>query len=244
MVSFLNPVHASFPPPRLVNVDGMCTSKADVFRTRQTLRDLTEAVRINKDAVLCLGTTGAEKDAISRIIDLGCKIELPQDDRVYARLLLMAAMPEDDFPAFISATLILLTDRLQSGGGTDDLYWNWEAFSDHYRLADPPVRAALMNGFRLAHHMGRLNLGDDLRDADCLTQTEEDVLSMIEGEDPFGLVEAIENGVTASDAGAIWEGAAGGPMTWQTLAGFRYLYERVESMSGDAPKDMPLIPWA
>ncbi|PWK55537.1 hypothetical protein C8D95_107203, partial [Silicimonas algicola] len=38
-------------------------------------------------------------------------------------------------PAFIAATAILLTDRISEGGGTDDLYWNWEAFRDQGSLA-------------------------------------------------------------------------------------------------------------
>ena len=43
-----------------------------------------------------------------------------------------AAMPDEDFSRFVVATAILLLDRIQDGGGTDDLYWNFEAFREHF----------------------------------------------------------------------------------------------------------------
>ncbi|AZQ66956.1 hypothetical protein EF888_07290 [Silicimonas algicola] len=113
----------------------MSTSIAEVFRTRQALRDLDEATRIHRDAVLRLGTTGAEREDIAAIVEDGGRILLPDRQRAYHQLLLSAALPEDDFPAFIAATAILLTDRISEGGGTDDLYWNWEAFRDQGSLA-------------------------------------------------------------------------------------------------------------
>ena len=243
MVSFFEPDSAVIPPPGSARLLPMFTSIADVFRTRQTLWDLSQAIRINKDAVLSLGTTGAEKEAITRIVDANCKIDPKGDDRAYSQLLLSAAMPEEDYPAFITATLILLTDRLRSGGGSDDLYWNWEAFQDHFRLADPPVRAALMNGFRLAVTLEKINLGPDLKASDCLTRTREDVLSMLEGEGTEGLVEAIQNEAPRHEAGALWARSATESMTWQSLSGFRYLYERPASMAPEHPEAAPMIGW-
>ncbi len=243
MISLSSPKRAVIPPLAKGMVNPMFTSKADVFRTRQVLRDLAEAICIHKDAVLSLGTTGAEKEAIARIVDAGCVIPGSTDSRVYTQLLLSAALPEDDYPAFIAATIILLTDRLNFGAGKDDLYWNWEAFQDHYRLADPPVRAAVLNGFRMAHLMGRVSLGDNSLDADCVTRSADDVLSMIEGEEAHILSQAIREEVTAEEAGALWDSATADAMTWQSLTGFRYLYERPQSMRPARPESAPLIPW-
>ena len=243
MVSLFGPDSAVIPPSRPDSLRTMFTSIADVFRIRQALRDLTEAVRINQDAVLRLGTTGAEKDAIARIVEAGCRIDMPGDNRAFTQLLLAAAMPEDDYPAFIAATAILLTDRLRSGGGTDDLYWNWKAFRDHYRLADPPVRAALMNGFRMAEEMGLVNLDTGPNASDCLTRTPEDVLSMLEGSGLDDLLRAIETETPADEAGALWAETDTGTLSWQALTGFRYLYERPASMAPEHPESAALIPW-
>ncbi len=221
----------------------MSTSIAEVFRTRQALRDLDEATRIHRDAVLRLGTTGAEREDIAAIVEDGGRILLPDRQRAYHQLLLSAALPEDDFPAFIAATAILLTDRISEGGGTDDLYWNWEAFGDHYRLADPPVRAALMNGFRLCSDKGRVTLGDEPSQDDCLTRSDEDVLSIVSGAGLRALAHAIDEVVPPHEAGALWQDMAKLPLSWQAVAGFRHLYERGGSMAPPDPQSAPLIPW-
>lgn len=243
MVSLFGPDSAVIPPFRTDSLRTMSTSIADVFRIRQALRDLTEAVRINHDAVLRLGTTGAEKEAVVRIVEAGCRIDMPGDNRAFTQLLLAAAMPEDDYPAFVAATAILLTDRLRSGGGTDDLYWNWKAFRDHYRLADAPVRAALMNGFRMAEEMGLVTFDTGPDATDCLTSTSEDVLSMLQGSGLDELVLAIETEAPADQAGALWTEADTGTLTWQALTGFRYLYERPVSMAPEHPESATPIPW-
>lgn len=222
----------------------MYTSIAEVFRTRQAVGDLTETVRSHQDAILRLGTTGAEKEAIRTIVDAGCKITLPDQIRAYSQLLLSAAMPEEDFPAFIAATAILLIDRLTDGGGTDDLFWNWDAFRDHYRLADPPVRASLMNGFRMAQDLGRVTLRDGPQDLDCQTRRLEDVLAILEGSGLDELAFDIRREVSAEDAGLRWSNSNPAELSWQALSGFRYLYERPSSMAPADDHGAPLIPWA
>lgn len=221
----------------------MFTSAAEVFRTRQAVRDLNDAVRAHPSAMQRLGTTGAEREAISRIIANGCVLTFPDHARAYSQILLAAAMPEDDFPGFVVATGILIASRLQFGAGEDDLYWNWDAFRDHYRLADPPIRAALMNGFRMMNDTGRVRLSDAPAEAECLTRQSEDVISMLETAGQFELSRSIGDGVSAEDAGRLWQMAASKRLNWQSLSGFRYLYERPSSIDIRQPEMAELIPW-
>ena len=221
----------------------MFKSTADVFRTRQAVWDLAEAVRRNSPAVERLGTTSAERDAILRIVAAGCRIGVG-DARAYDQLLLSAAMPENDFSGFATATAILLMDRLQGGAGHDDLFWNWDAFRDHYPLADPPVRAALMNGFRAAAASGLVTLEHGPEGSDCLTRAEDDVMSLLLSEGDGQLADAIGDNISPEEAGRIWHRTDSQTLSWQAHMGFRYLYERPSSMAPPDPEDAALIPWA
>ncbi len=190
-----------------------------------------------------LGTTGAERASVAQIIANGCVVKFPDHARAYSQLLLSAAMPEEDFPGFVVSTATLIANRLQFGAGEDDLYWNWDAFRDHYRLADPPIRAALMNGFRVMNDTGRVTLSDPPREVDCLTRLPEDVIAMLETSGHFELSRSIDDGVSARDAGLLWQMAANKALNWQSLSGFRYLYERPSSIDPREPAMTDLIPW-
>ncbi len=90
---------------------------------------------------------------------------------LHPELMMVASMPDQNHSAFMAATIVLLSDRLQYGSGEDDLFWNWDAFQERYREAPSPVRAALMNGFRCAHRLKLVKLdhlpgGTDLRTYD------------------------------------------------------------------------------
>ena len=243
MVSFIHPEPANVSPRGPDNVQPMFKSTADVFRTRQALRDLTEAVRSNSPAIARLGTTDTERAAIDRIVASGGHIG-HGDDRVYSQLLLSAAMPDDDFNGFAVATAILLMDRLQDGTGGDDLFWNWDAFREHYRLADPTMRAALMNGFRMAEASGKVNLESSPDRTDCLTRSPGEVMSLLTAAEQHRLADAIAENVSASDAGRMWREAVSGELSWPVIAAFRYLYERPASMAPADPTQVALIPWA
>lgn len=220
----------------------MFTSSAEVFRTRQAVRDLVEAVGLHRDAVQCLGVTGAERTVLLGIAANG-RIDIDEHRDAYSSILLAAAMPDEDFGAFIGATAILLADRLQQGHSTDDLYWNWGTFQDHYRLANPPERAALMNGYRLAADAGLVKLGDPPRAEDCLTRSVGDVVATLQSVGQYEIGDAVRSDATPLVAGMLWQ-ARQDRMTWQELAGFRYLYERPISMAPREPESALLIPWS
>lgn len=120
------------------------------------------------------------KSVLRRIIfDQKCVLTPGDVAQLHGDLLLVAATPEQGFEGFVTATAMLLADRLQCGAGPDDLYWNFDAFQDHYREASSPVRAALMNGFRVAHGMRRVNLDAVPKGHDLHTYDGEDLLRLL-----------------------------------------------------------------
>lgn len=220
----------------------MFISTANVFRIRQVVRDLVVAVGVHRDALLRLGLTGADKDSIKRITTDG-KIDAEAHRNTVSHLLLAAAMPDEDYAAFIGATLVLLADKLQGGDGEDNLAHNWAAFRQHYNLCDPPVRAALMNGFRLADNLELLTLKAPPEDAECTTFQRGDVIATVQSLGLHELCLAIRNDASAADAGAMWQHIPDDQKSWQLLMGYRHLFERPQSLEPPAPDAAPLIPW-
>lgn len=220
----------------------MFTSFAGVFRTRQAVRDLQEVVHTHRDAVSRLGATGTDQREIVSIARSGGIIS-DTGTRAYSTILLAAALPDEDYSTFVAATAILLADRLQDGAGEEDLYWNFDAFRDHYTLAGPPVRAALLNGFRLAHEQDRLALPHSPDPDACLTRKRADVLMMLRAGEVNELADMIENDVAPAVAGRAWLETGRNRLTVPEQAGFRYLYERPTSMAPMPEKDAPLLGW-
>ena len=223
----------------------MFTSAADVFRTRQVMSDLTACIAQSGRSAFCRITT--RKTRLERLFiangDDGGRFEFPRDLDVYGEVLLAAALPDDDFPAFTAATVLLLLDRLRDGVAEDDLYWNWDAFSDHYRMADPPVRAVIMNGFRAAAAAGRVSLSPPPEAGDCLTRSQAEVLVGLRRIGDGGLARAIEANVSPREAAVLWQRASGEALAPERLAGFRYLYERPDCLAPLDPGTAALIPW-
>ncbi|MEM6384690.1 MAG: hypothetical protein AAF718_00500 [Pseudomonadota bacterium] len=220
----------------------MFTSPADVFRTRQAVADLLDVVHLHRSAVSRIGATNAEVASIDLIVENGGIIP-DEKSRFYSSILLAAAMPDEDFNSFVVATSILLTDRLQDGGGEENLYWNYEAFSDHYLLADAPVRAALMNAFRIAYRTGTCSLPEEPSAHTCLTRSKQDALVILGSERAEDLIAAVESNPSEADAGAMWNALAPKQVTLAARVGFRYLYERPSSLAPEHPDQAALIPW-
>ncbi len=221
----------------------MFTSTADVFRTRQAVRDLLEVVHTHRNAVDRLGATGTDRSEILEITKSGCLIA-DTGSRAFSSILLAAAMPDEDFNSFIVATVILLADRLQGGAGQDDLYWNYDAFKDHYSLADPPIRAAVMNGFRLGHQLDFVKLPETPSPESCLTRQKSDVLQILGANGDKLLMEMVQREASAKTAGAGWTSAVNRPLSLSAKVAYRYLYERPLSIVPDRSGEVPLIPWA
>lgn len=120
------------------------------------------------------------KSPLRRVIfDQKCLLAPNDAALLHGDLLLVAATPNQGFESFVTATAILLADRLQGGAGQDDLYWNFDAFQDHYREASSPLRAALMNGFRAAHGIRKVKLSAPPRGHDLHTYDGDDLLRLL-----------------------------------------------------------------
>lgn len=222
-------------------------SAADVFRTRQAVRDLKGLILSSSDATLERLAAGmADRRKTFAVGDFrrwldtgGCRFSFPEDEPIYTAILLAAALPDDDYPGFTVATALLLCDALQDGDGSDDLYWNWLTFAPQYRMADAPVRATIMNGFRALNRSGRVTLGRGPSDADCMSRTRSEVLGMI-GSDA-SLAALIEGDSSSEAAGKHWSTAQS--LSQSALRAFRYLYERPGSIAPTAPENVALLPW-
>ncbi|NNE89480.1 MAG: hypothetical protein HKN27_15535 [Silicimonas sp.] len=209
---------------------------------RQVLGDLKSVVLSGQDAILRFSQR-AHVESYARLMSNGGRFRLPEDKDFYSDVLLAAAMPDDDFPAFTTATSILLIDLLQDGDGTDRLYWNWDAFDEQYRLADPHIRAAIMNAFRMGFEAGSVRPKIPPSSADCLTIGEDILKRRLRAAGLNDLLLAVDVDISAEDAGAFWEAEAPAKNPDQ-LAAFRYLYERPRSLAPANPQMAPLIPWS
>lgn len=229
----------------------MVTSSADVFRARQTLADLialAEAAPLSTWTRIAAGRPAAggsaPADGLRRhLLARRCRLDLPREDGLHSTLLLAAALPDEDFPAFVTATAVLLADLLQGAAGRDDLFWNWEAFHEHYAMAGNRQRAAIANGFRMLHLSGRVTLDPAPDPALCLRRDAAAVLNLLEGTGLGGLSRAVATDAPPRVAGRLWQCAARRPLPAPALAAFRYLAERPAGLAPPDPETAPLLPW-
>ena len=236
------PSSANFEPLISDNLWSMFTSSAVVFRTRQAVSDLAETIGdIGSSAVERMCSNNEAFQTLSALLANGqWRFNLPEHQSAYSDVLLAAALPEEDFPAFILATCALLSDRLLGGDGSDNLYWNWDAFQDHYRLADAPERAALMNAFRLADEQEIISIRNVPTERDCLTYSLAEVLR--EEQSDLEMQEMLQQEMSAVEAGEFWLNDTDKAAPDHAKA-CRYLYERPASMHPAHPDLAPLIPW-
>lgn len=151
--------------------------------------------------------TDSKHDDLARLIGPdGCRITDPTTEALLPSLTLSATLPDDDFEAFQVATALLLADRLQSGGGTDDMFWHWDAFQEHYLTAAPQVRAAILQGYAHANDLALVALMDppeaSTRTTDTKPAIEEYLATACEGSQARyadGIAMALWGGQIAED---------------------------------------------
>ena len=182
---------------------------------------------------------------LNAIVDVrGGAFFMPADDALYEATLLSAALPSDDYPLFTFATALLLLDRIQNGSGADNLYWNWESFRRDYELADPPIRAAILNGYRFGALAGAISIPDRPNQMLCQTRSREGVLAVLNEADRAIYALLLRAETSVKEAGAAWAGAGLDREDPAVISVFRYLYERPESMEPPISESVPLIPWS
>lgn len=149
------------------------------FQTLQVVSDLQSAASSGfSDLASCLSPE-LEADLRRLIFDQECKMSATDVEKLHAELMMVASMPDQNHLAFMTATIVLLSDRLQYGAGKDDLFWNWDAFQERFREAPSPVRAAVMNGFRCAHGLRLVKLNDVPKGTDLRTFDENDLRRLL-----------------------------------------------------------------
>lgn len=234
----------------------MCasTSAAVCFRSLQAIHDLRRVAGKASDRTLGrmaagLGNAFSAEDLTSLVRNDGCCLSAAAAEAAHHALILCATLPDDDFDAFRAATAILLADRLQDGGGTDDLFWHWDAFQEHYRMLPPPDRAAIFHGFLRANADGRVSLYDPPSGEDLVTEPRESVAARLgdlagdapPGVDPkhpeFGarfaalLIRAMDEPLAVAGAARAWTRHATTllglpePLRFGLLSGLRQVYE-------------------
>lgn len=155
------------------------------YRTLQCICDLRTVARLAADGTRARIAAGTDSPSAANDMDQliereGCRIGQPLTMRLHQALILAAALPNDDFEAFQTATAILIADRLQHGLGNDDLFWHWDAFRDHYALSPPHGRAALMHGFHRMEADGLVALEDPPDPAAFATEDRDTVLAALD----------------------------------------------------------------
>jgi len=149
------------------------------FQTLQIVSDLQSAAVAGYDHLAQHISPKLEADLHRLIFDQECKMTKHDAERLHAELMMVASMPDQHHPSFMTATIVLLSDRLRYGAGDDDLFWNWDAFQERYREAPSPVRAALMNGFRCAHRRNLVKLDKLPKGTDLRTYDQEDLIRLL-----------------------------------------------------------------
>lgn len=145
----------------------------------QVLSDLRSAATVGFNQLLLRLGLDYETDLRRIVFEQECKLSERDMEKLHGALMMIASMPDQDYPAFTTATIVLLADRLQYGAGQDDLYWNWDAFQERFKEAHSPIRAALMNGFRCAHRMELVNLDHPPRGRDLSTYDQADLIRLL-----------------------------------------------------------------
>lgn len=149
------------------------------FQTMQVISDLQSAAQTGFERLARNVSSALEADLRRLIFDQECKMTHNDLETLHAELMMVASMPDQDHAAFMTATIVLLSDRLHYGAGEDDLFWNWDAFQERFREAPSPVRAALMNGFRCADARGLVKLDQAPKGTDLRTYDEEDLVRLL-----------------------------------------------------------------
>ncbi len=213
------------------------------WRTLQAIRDLRSVAEAASRATIGriaavippAGDQRRAEETLRGLIRRGrARIVTDAEVAMHPHLLLAATLPDDDVDAFAAATATLLADRLQRGRGEDDLYWHWDAFRPHYRLLEPPVRAAIFQGYAHAHRAGLVTLDALPGPADLVTRAPMDVRALLEGagegEVTSALRAALERGGDDAPAARLWERRGArlrlDPAAGPALVAIRHLYER------------------
>ncbi|MEL6642596.1 MAG: hypothetical protein AAFQ79_01565 [Pseudomonadota bacterium] len=217
------------------------------FRTAQALADLQAAARAAPpDVVTALANgspvAGAEGVLTRLIADSGCDLSGPGGQALYPALKLAATLPENGLDSFLLATIILVANGLKNGGDGDDLFWHWDAFRSRYREAEPPVRAAIYQGFRRLDELGQIDLFDKPQPQElCRYETGAVIADLTRSTDPdaSALLAALAEDGSVAAATEVWERRGSRLVAERAdamLTGMRHVFESSASFAPAAKR--------
>jgi hypothetical protein len=237
------------------------------FRTLQAVRDLrvlAAQAPVEARARIAAGipdgwmAPDAAQAALAALAS-GDALEPEARTEIISAVRLAAALPNDDFPAFLVATMILLAEALERDEAIDDVQWYWQTFRGHYRVAAAVERAAIVQAIR---RLGLLR-GDGTAlpetGPDKATASAAALRPLLERYRPKGLappeptetpgiavllLEGLTSAPAADRAAEFW--AEKGETLIRTappeiLAGFRHLYESRDGWCPNSRVTIPLL---
>lgn len=243
----------------------MFTSFADGFRTMQVARDLRflvavapieTQVRIASEIPHAWLAPDQARAALQALA-AGEGLDKKTHSEVLPAVQKVAAFPQDDFPAFLFATFLLLEDVLKKGTPVSEIEHHWATFRGHYRAAQAVERAAIAQAIRLISLVQDAPISTPQSLADRTTASAAALKPLLETQlsrrltpaletEPEAvaalLIRALASPRAAQDAADLW--ARSGTdfllsMPDIILAGFRHVFE---AWDGFAPQDGPVIP--
>lgn len=245
----------------------MSKSFADGFRTLQAVRDLrvlAALAPVEARARIAAGIPDgwmapAEAQAALAALAEGRPLDPTVREETLSGVRLAAALPNDDFPAFLTANMILLADVLEGRDGADDIVASWQVFRGFYRVAAAVERAAIVQAIRRIGLVVGESRSLPRAVPDLATAPAAALRPMLERLCPRGLappdatgvpglalllLEALNAREAADAAENIWEKhgrdlARTAPP--EILAGFRHVYETRDGWAPDCATPIPLL---
>ncbi|MEL7460238.1 MAG: hypothetical protein AAFX45_00610 [Pseudomonadota bacterium] len=243
----------------------MSMSFADGFRTLQAVRDLRVLVAqapVEAQARIASGIPHGwmapdQARAALKALTAGDRLADPIRSETISALQKAAALPHDDFPTFIFATLLVLEDVLNGATPVSEIEHHWATFRGHYRAAQAVERAAIAQAIRRVSLVQDAPISMPQSPADRTTASAAALKPLLEAKlsrrltpaaetEPEAvaalLIKALSSPQAAQDAAELWRRHGADfllSMPNIILAGFRHVYE---AWDGFSPQGGPMIP--
>ena len=243
----------------------MSKSFADGFRTLQAIHDLRTLAAFAPAEARARIAAGiphgwmapAEAQAALAALAEGRDVEPEVRVQVLPAVQAAAALPNDDFPAFMFATLVLLQSVLAGQTPVAEIEQHWATFRSYYRTAQAVERAAIAQAMRRIGLAQEVPISMPQTGADRTTASAAALKPLLESclsrrlapaapPDPAAvaalLIKALQSPSAAQEAATLWAEQGDVFLTAMPeviLAGFRHIYE---AWDGFSPNGAPFIP--
>jgi hypothetical protein len=175
-------------------------------------------------SAIAAGVPGVSSEAVAEAARTG---RIDRHGAALREAVALAAAVPGETEAFRLATALLLAEALR-GGAADGLGWYLDAHADAYRHAPAPVRAAILNGYRVLHALDLGGIGHLPAPEARATRSQAEVEAGMAGVSPNvlkRLLRALDGG-PAAETEALWRERAADLIAAPPVAdAMRHLYE-------------------